>query len=87
MMAEYGAMIAASLFGAALFLGGFVWLPGLAGLAVYIGLAALIMTAVMWVKWTFPRLRQDHLMTFCWTVLTPVALVQLVVAGVVSLWL
>jgi len=41
MMAEYGAMIAASLFGAALFLGGFVWLPGLAGLAVYIGLAAL----------------------------------------------
>ena len=87
MMAEYGAMIAASLFGAALFLGGFVWLPGLAGLAVYIGLAALIMTAVMWVKWTFPRLRQDHLMTFCWTVLTPVALVQLVVAGGVSLWL
>jgi len=87
MMAEYGAMIASALFGAALFFGGFMWLPGVAGLAVYIGIAALIITAVMWVKWTFPRLRQDHLMTFCWTVLTPLALAQLVLAGVVALWL
>ena len=87
MMGEYGAMIAASLFGAAFFLGGFRWLPGVAGLVVYIGLAALIATAVMWAKWTFPRLRQDHLMTFCWTVLTPLALVQLVVAGAVAAWL
>lgn len=87
MMAEYGAMISASLFGAAFFLGGFRWLPGVGGLVVYIALAALIITAVMWAKWTFPRLRQDHLMTFCWTVLTPIALVQVVVAGVVALWL
>lgn len=84
MMGEYGAMISASLFGAALFFGGFRWLPGVAGFAVYIVLASAIVTAVMWAKWTFPRLRQDHLMTFCWTVLTPLALAQLVVAGVVA---
>lgn len=87
MMAEYGSLIAASLFGAAVFFGGFRWLPGVAGLAVYLAIAIAIMTAVMWIKWTFPRLRQDHLMTFCWTVLTPLALVQLVVAGAVALWL
>ena len=87
MMTEYGSMIAASLFGAAVFLGGFNWLPGVAGLAVYLGMTVVVITAIMWTKWTFPRLRQDQLMTFCWTVLTPLALVQLVVAGVVALWL
>lgn len=86
MMGEYGAMISASLFGAAVFLGGFRWLPGVAGLAVYIALTTLLVTAVMWAKWTFPRLRADQLMTFCWTVLTPLALVQLLVAGMVALW-
>lgn len=87
MMAEYGSMIAASLFGAVVFLGGYAWLPGIAGLAVHIALACGMITAVMWVKWTFPRLRQDHLMSFCWKVLTPLALVQLIVAGVVAAWL
>jgi NADH-quinone oxidoreductase subunit H len=86
MMGEYGAMISASLFGAAVFLGGFRWLPGIAGLAVYIALTTLLVTAVMWAKWTFPRLRADQLMTFCWTVLTPLALAQLLVAGMVALW-
>jgi NADH-quinone oxidoreductase subunit H len=46
-----------------------------------------MVTAVMWIKWTFPRFRQDQLMSFCWTILTPLALVQLLVAGVVALWL
>lgn len=87
MMAEYGSMIAAALFGAAVFFGGYRWLPGIAGLGVYLVIAMLIITAVMWVKWTFPRLRQDHLMTFCWTVLTPIALLQLLVVGAVALWL
>ncbi|MBN1192711.1 MAG: NADH-quinone oxidoreductase subunit NuoH [Coriobacteriia bacterium] len=87
MMGEYGAMITASLFGAALFLGGFRWLPGVYGLLVYVAVASVLITAVMWVKWTFPRLRQDQLMSFCWTLLTPLALIQLVLAGVVALWL
>ncbi|MDO8879913.1 MAG: NADH-quinone oxidoreductase subunit NuoH [Coriobacteriia bacterium] len=87
MMGEYGALISASLFGAAVFLGGYRWLPGVAGLAVFLVLAMVLITAVMWIKWTFPRLRQDQLMTFCWTVLTPLAIVQVVVAGVVALWL
>jgi NADH-quinone oxidoreductase subunit H len=87
MMGEYGALISACLFGAAVFLGGYRWLPGVAGLAVLFALAMILITVVMWVRWTFPRLRQDQLMTFCWTVLTPLAIAQLVVVGVVALWL
>jgi len=87
MMGEYGGLISASLFGAAVFFGGVKWLPGVPGLLVFLGISMVLMTLVMWIKWTFPRLRQDHLMTFCWTVLTPLAIAQLVVAGVVALWL
>ncbi|HEY5548706.1 MAG TPA: NADH-quinone oxidoreductase subunit NuoH [Coriobacteriia bacterium] len=88
MMAEYGAMLAASLFGAAVFLGGTNGLPGLLGAAVLLAKAIGIVTVIMWAKWTFPRFRQDQLMQLAWKVLTPMALVQLLVAGAVAVaWL
>jgi len=87
MMGEYGALIATSLFGAAFFFGGHRLLPGVGGIVAMVVVACAIITVVMWVKWTFPRLRADQLMAFCWKVLTPVALVQLLVAGVVAAWL
>ena len=87
MMAEYGALIAAALFGAAVFLGGFNWLPGPFGIAVFLLLALLIVTLMIWVKWTFPRMRPDQLMDLAWKVLTPMALVQIVIVGVVVAWL
>lgn len=33
---------------------------------------------VIWVRWTFPRLRVDQLMTICWKYLTPIAIFNLV---------
>ncbi len=87
MMVEYGGMVAASLFGAALFFGGGFGLPGAAGAVVFVLLAALFSTAMIWVKWTFPRMRPDQLMGLAWKVLTPMALVQLLVVGVVIAWL
>lgn len=87
MMAEYGGIVAASLFGAATFLGGGLGLPGVVGAVVFVALAVLIASAMIWAKWTFPRMRPDQLMGFAWKVLTPMALVQLVLVGVVIPWL
>ena len=86
MMAEYGGILAASLFGAALFLGGGFGLPGILGAVVFVALVATIATAMIWVKWTFPRMRPDQLMGLAWKVLTPMALVQLVLVGMVIPW-
>jgi len=83
MMAEYGGIVAASLFGAATFLGGGLGFSGAVGAVIFVALAAVIATAMIWVKWTFPRMRPDQLMSFAWKVLTPMALVQLVLVGVV----
>ncbi len=39
---------------------------------------------VIWVRWTFPRIRVDQVMTICWKYLTPLALFNLI--GV-TLWM
>jgi len=87
MMAEYGGLLAASVFGAALFLGPFSLLPGAAGIALFVVFSAAIATLMVWTKWTFPRMRPDQLMGLAWKVLTPMALVQLALVGVVLPWL
>lgn len=38
----------------------------------------LLYYVVIWVRWTFPRLRVDQLMSLCWKYLTPIALFNLV---------
>lgn len=38
----------------------------------------LLYYVVIWCRWTFPRLRVDHLMVVCWKYLTPIALVNLI---------
>lgn len=87
MMSEYGGMVASSLFAAATFLGGGFGVPGAAGALLFVLTTIALCTVIIWVKWTFPRLRPDQLMSFSWKVLTPLALVQLLVVGVVVPWL
>jgi NADH-quinone oxidoreductase subunit H len=84
MMAEYGGMVAASLFGTAVFFGGGLGASGPLGAVIYAFIAASIAFAMLWVKWTYPRMRPDQLMTLAWKVLTPMALVQLAIAGVLT---
>lgn len=86
MMAEYGGMLAVSLFAAATFLGGSHGVAGALGFLVILAKAAVLATIVIWAKWTFPRFRSDQLMSFAWKVLTPLALGQLLLAGVVAVW-
>ena len=40
-----------------------------------------IVSILMWVRWTFPRLRVDQLMGFAWKVLTPVSFFNLAITG------
>lgn len=52
--------------------------------AVWFLLKVYILLLVMiWVRWTFPRVRFDQLLNFCWKYLTPIALVNLLVTAVV----
>ena len=39
---------------------------------------ALLYYVVIWVRWTFPRLRVDQLMSVCWKYLTPMSIFNLV---------
>ncbi len=87
MMSEYGGVLAASLFGAAMFFGGGLGIHGWLGVLIMIVIAAVIATSMLWAKWTFPRMRADQLMSLAWKVLTPLALLQLLVVGVVAPWL
>lgn len=63
---------------AALFLGGWqgpgVGLPGIGpwlGLGYFVGKTFLVYLLQIWVKGTFPRLRVDQMMSFCWKLLVP----------------
>lgn len=43
----------------------------------------LIILLVMWISASFPRLRIDQLMAFCWKVLLPFAFIQVLINGIV----
>ena len=80
--AEYTNMLVLGALGATLFLGGWLgpWLPG----PVWLLLKAYAVVFVMiWVRWTYPRIRFDQLMGFAWKLLIPVALANLVVTALV----
>lgn len=80
--AEYTNMLVLGALGATLFLGG--WhgplLPGPVWLLLK---SYAVIFVMMWMRWTFPRLRFDQLMSFAWKLLIPVALVNLVVTAIV----
>ncbi len=39
---------------------------------------------MIWIRWTFPRVRFDQLLNFCWKVLIPISMANL---AVTALWL
>lgn len=88
-LTEYASMWAFSVFGSIVFLGG--WnVPDTSDWGGPTWLYQLIITfiksivwilAIFWVRTTVPRLRIDQLMSFCWKVLLPLSLAQLLVNG------
>lgn len=96
-LAEYGAMYLVSAVAAVLFLGG--WYTGIGpldemvagsgflanalGAGVIVTKAFLLVFVQMWLRWTLPRIRLDQMMYLCLKVLTPIAMVCLMIA---TLW-
>jgi len=85
-MAEYIGMVAVSMVGAAMYLGGYHFILvdkyPLLGPIVY-GIKVVVMLVVMiWVRGTLPRIRYDRLMSLGWKVMLPLALVAVVWSSV-----
>lgn len=80
-LAEYSNLLALSAIGVTLYFGGWQgpWLPPFVWFMLK---TYAFVVFVMWIRWTLPRVRVDHLMSFGWKVLLPAALVNLVVTGV-----
>lgn len=89
-MAEYIKMIAVSMVGSTLFLGGYRGpfvdqLPALGPLYLFIKVVVW-MFVIIWIRATWPRIRYDRLMAFGWKILFPLALLNaLITAAVVVL--
>lgn len=86
-MAEYIKMVAISMIGATLFLGGFAGpfvdqVPLLG--PVYLFLKTLIwLFVIIWIRATLPRIRYDRLMALGWKIAFPVALLNVMITAVI----
>ena len=92
-LAEFANMFTISAIAVTLFLGGY-WLPGLSeDQLVYLGPIILIakvfvlVFAMIWFRWTFPRFREDQLQSLAWKWLIPLALVNIMVTAALKVLL
>jgi len=78
LLSEYGGIVVMSAVAATLFLGGYLPLPGLSflpGPAWMFGKIFALSFVIVWLRATFPRLREDQLQRFAWIKLVPVTLI------------
>jgi len=83
-MAEYTSMMLVSFLAAVLFLGGYnspvPWLDGIWWTFLKMG---AFMTFMIWVRWTFPRVRFDQLLNINWKWLLPLGLLNLWLTAII----
>jgi NADH-quinone oxidoreductase subunit H len=87
LLAEYGGIVALSAIASVLFLGGYLPLPFLSFIPDPLWMAAKIGALaffIIWLRATFPRLREDQLQRFSWAVLIPLALADILVTAVLK---
>lgn len=89
-MAEYAYMFLAAALGTVLFLGGgsapWPFLDFVPSFVWFFAKSFFIIFLFIWFRWSYPRLRVDRLMEFCWKFLLPWSLVNVALAGAVFLY-
>ncbi|WP_329135353.1 NADH-quinone oxidoreductase subunit NuoH [Streptomyces sp. NBC_01476] len=85
LLAEYAGIVVLCALTTVLFLGGWhgPW-SGSVGWLWTLVKTAVLAFVVIWLRVSYPRLREDQLMKLAWTVLIPVALAQIALTGVVK---
>jgi NADH-quinone oxidoreductase subunit H len=61
-----------------------MWFYGLSALT-FITKTLILVNVVIWIRWTFPRIRVDQMMSLCWKYLVPIALGLVVLTAVTEL--
>jgi NADH-quinone oxidoreductase subunit H len=87
LLAEYAGIVAFSAIASVLFLGGYLAPPRLGFIPEPLWMSAKIGALsffIIWLRATYPRLREDQLQRFSWVVLIPIALANILVTGVVK---
>jgi NADH-quinone oxidoreductase subunit H len=92
-LAEFASMFTLSAIAVTLFLGGY-WLPGVpesvlefAGPVILMVKVFLLVFAMIWFRWTFPRFREDQLQSLAWKWLIPLALLNIAITAVFKVFL
>jgi NADH-quinone oxidoreductase subunit H len=82
LLAEYGGIVAFSGIAAVLYLGGYLPIPGIPipGPLMMLGKIGALAFLFIWLRATYPRLREDQLQRFSWLALIPLSL--LLIMGV-----
>jgi len=84
-LAEFVNMFVVSAIATTLFLGGW-WGPfanETLGWLWFLLKSMAVVFVLMWFRWTYPRLRVDHLMEFAWKWLLPLAFLNLLATGLI----
>ncbi|MGH2573462.1 MAG: NADH-quinone oxidoreductase subunit NuoH [Actinomycetota bacterium] len=87
LLAEYAGIVAFSAIAAVLFLGGYQappfldFIPGFFHMSGKIGALSFF---IIWLRATYPRLREDQLQRFSWIVLIPLSLANILVTGAIK---
>ncbi|MFH1075866.1 MAG: NADH-quinone oxidoreductase subunit NuoH [Pseudomonadota bacterium] len=89
-LGEYANMVVGASMATILFLGGwngptFGMAGGIfPGVLYFLIKVYILIFIVMWIRWTYPRLRFDQLLNFNWKILMPFSLVNLIITALVT---
>src|SRR5437870_3674917 len=93
-LGEFVNLVLISILGSLIFLGGWQWpwsvfdesVPVVAQIAMMAVKTAAFILFFIWMRASLPRLRIDQMMSFCWQILLPFALLQIIINGLVLVY-